>query len=68
MYYLTWQHAGAFPAGVERLWSTVAANKRNVIPILDFLIARGLQEAQEPHLQARVPKDLELLPRQKPHF
>ncbi|EIE19264.1 hypothetical protein COCSUDRAFT_48883 [Coccomyxa subellipsoidea C-169] len=53
MYFLTWQHAGAFPSETERLWTTVAANKRNIIPILDFLIARGLQEAAEPHLQAR---------------
>ena len=52
MYFLTWQHAGAFPSETERLWTTVAANKRNIIPILDFLIARGLQEAAEPHLQA----------------
>ncbi|CAL8468215.1 g7754 [Coccomyxa elongata] len=51
MYMLTWQHAAAFPGETERLWCTVAANKRNVIPILDFLITRGLQEAFEPHLQ-----------------
>jgi hypothetical protein len=44
MYYLTRQHGDAFPHEVERLWGTVAANKRNVIPILDFLISRGMQE------------------------
>lgn len=51
LYFLTWQHAAAFPSETERLWRTVAASKRNVIPILDFLITRGLQEASEPHLQ-----------------
>ena len=56
MYMLTWQHAAAFPSETERLWCTVAANKRNVIPILDFLITRGLQEASEPHLQACCPR------------
>ena len=44
MYYVTLQHGGAFPHEIERLWCTVAANKRNVIPILEFLISRGLQE------------------------
>lgn len=50
MYFVTLQHGGAFPHEIERLWSTVAANKRNVIPILEFLISRGLQE-----LNAQVP-------------
>lgn len=44
MYYVTLQHGGDFPHEIERLWCTVAANKRNVIPILEFLISRGLQE------------------------
>lgn len=44
MYYVTLQHGGAFPHEIERLWCTVATNKRNVIPILEFLISRGLQE------------------------
>ena len=44
MYYVTLQHGGAFPHEIERLWCTVAANTRNVIPILEFLISRGLQE------------------------
>lgn len=45
MYAVTGQHGAAFPAETERLWSTVAGNRRNVVPILDFLISRGLQEA-----------------------
>jgi hypothetical protein len=45
MYAVTGQHGAAFPAETERLWATVAGNRRNVIPILDFLISRGLQEA-----------------------
>ena len=44
MYYVTLQHGGAFPHEIERLWCTVATVKRNVIPILEFLISRGLQE------------------------
>lgn len=48
---MTWQHGSTFPLEIERLWSTVASNKRNIIPILDFIISRGLQEAAEPHLQ-----------------
>lgn len=51
MYYVTLQHGGAFPHEIERLWCTVAANKRNVIPILEFLISRGLQEM---NFQARL--------------
>ncbi len=51
LYYVTWQHGSMFPLEIEQLWTTVAANKRNIIPILDFIISRGLQEAAEPHVQ-----------------
>ena len=47
MYQVTWHHASTFPQETGQLWITVAANKRNVIPILDFLITQGLQEATE---------------------
>lgn len=47
MYQVTWDHASAFPHETGQLWSTVAANKRNVIPVLDFIITQGLQEAAE---------------------
>lgn len=50
MYFVTLQHGGAFPHEIERLWCTVATVKRNVIPILEFLISRGLQE-----MNAQVP-------------
>ena len=29
---------------MELLWTNVALNRRNVVPVLDFLIARGHQE------------------------
>ena len=47
MYQVTWHHASAFPLETGQLWLNVAANKRNVIPILDFVITQGLQEAAE---------------------
>ena len=47
MYQVTWHHASAFPQEAGQLWITVAANQRNVIPILDFVITQGLQEATE---------------------
>ena len=47
MYQVTWHHASAFPQEAGQLWITVAANQRNVIPILDFIITQGLQEATE---------------------
>lgn len=47
MYQVTWHHASAFPQETGQLWLNVAANKRNVIPILDFIITQGLQEAAE---------------------
>lgn len=45
MYYVTQQHGNAFPGEVERLWSTVATNRRNVIPILEFVISYGMRES-----------------------
>ncbi len=45
MYYVTQSHGHAFPVEVERLWSTLASNKRNIIPILDFLISLGMRSA-----------------------
>ena len=44
---MTWHHASAFPLETGQLWLNVAVNKRNVIPILDFVITQGLQEAAE---------------------
>lgn len=42
MYFVTAQHGAVFPHEIECLWSTVAGNKRNIIPILDFVISKGL--------------------------
>ncbi|KAL0053523.1 hypothetical protein WJX82_006983 [Trebouxia sp. C0006] len=44
MYYVTAQHGTVFPHEIERLWSTVAGNKRNIIPILDYVISKGQLE------------------------
>ena len=44
MYYVTAQHGTVFPHEIERLWSTVAGNKRNIIPILDYVVSKGQQE------------------------
>ena len=44
MYYVTLLHGAAFAYEIERLWTTVASNKHNIIPILEFLISLGLQE------------------------
>ena len=45
LYYVTQAHGDAFPAEVERLWSTVAETKHNIIPILDFIITYGIRES-----------------------
>ncbi len=44
LYYVTWQHGDQLLQETEALWQTVARNRRNVIPVLDFLLSRGLQE------------------------
>ena len=47
LYLVTKQHGAVFPHEIERLWSTVAANKRNIIPILDFVVSKGLLEGTQ---------------------
>eukprot|EP00891_Asterochloris_glomerata_P001080 jgi/Astpho2/1080/fgenesh1_pg.00017_%23_19_t len=47
LYLVTQQHGAVFPHEIERLWSTVAANKRNIIPILDFVVSKGLLEGTQ---------------------
>lgn len=32
---------------VERLWSTVARNRRNIVPVLDFLLAHAFSDSDE---------------------
>lgn len=53
--------AACFRLQVELLWTNVALNRRNVVPVLDFLIAHGLQEcnANRP-AQVSVPPQLGL--------
>ena len=47
MYYVTAQHGAVFPHEIECLWSTVANNKRNIIPILDYVISKGLTSCDQ---------------------
>lgn len=44
MYYVTWRHGDQFPDEIEKLWSTVAKKVRNVGPVLDFLITKGIED------------------------
>ena len=44
MYFVTLQHGAAAAYEIERLWTTLASNKNNIAPILEFLISLGLQE------------------------
>ena len=44
LYYVTWQHGDQLLQETEALWQTVARNRRNVIPVLDFVLSCGLQE------------------------
>lgn len=44
LYYVTWKHGDQFPDEIEKLWGTVASNTRNIIPVLDFLITKGIED------------------------
>ncbi|KAG6553135.1 hypothetical protein Mapa_005194 [Marchantia paleacea] len=44
LYYVTWRHGDQFPDEIEKLWSTVATKWRNIIPVLDFLITKGIED------------------------
>ncbi|MQL80737.1 hypothetical protein Taro_013196 [Colocasia esculenta] len=44
LYYVTWRHGDQFPDEIEKLWSTIASNPRNIGPVLDFLIAKGIED------------------------
>eukprot|EP00850_Spirogloea_muscicola_P018806 SM000176S03137 [mRNA] locus=s176:102016:119238:- [translate_table: standard] len=44
LYYVTWKHGDQFPDEIEKLWSTVAARWRNIVPVLDFLITKGIED------------------------
>ncbi|XP_076893206.1 uncharacterized protein LOC143545157 [Bidens hawaiensis] len=44
LYYVTWRHADQFPDEIEKLWRTIASKPRNIRPVLDFLITKGIQD------------------------
>ncbi|XP_050229807.1 uncharacterized protein LOC126678934 isoform X2 [Mercurialis annua] len=44
LYYVTWRHGDQFPDEIEKLWSTIASKPRNISPILDFLITKGIED------------------------
>ncbi|GKU97457.1 hypothetical protein SLEP1_g10601 [Rubroshorea leprosula] len=44
LYYVTWKHGDQFPDEIEKLWSTIASKSRNISPILDFLITKGIED------------------------
>ncbi len=56
LWYVTWQHGEALPAEVEALWTTAAANTRNIVPVLDYLITKctqGEEAGSEARARAR---------------
>lgn len=44
LYYVTWRHGDQFPDEIEKLWSTIASKPRNISPVLDFLITKGIED------------------------
>lgn len=44
LYYVTWKHGDQFPDEIEKLWSTIASKPRNISPVLDFLITKGIED------------------------
>lgn len=44
LYYVTWRHGDHFPDEIEKLWSTIASKPRNISPVLDFLITKGIED------------------------
>ncbi|XXG72020.1 hypothetical protein AAC387_Pa07g1207 [Persea americana] len=44
LYYVTWRHGDHFPDEIEKLWSTIASKPKNIIPVLDFLITKGIED------------------------
>lgn len=44
LYYVTWRHGDQFPDEIEKLWSTVAMKWRNIVPVLNFLITKGIED------------------------
>ncbi|XP_076953951.1 uncharacterized protein LOC143628189 isoform X1 [Bidens hawaiensis] len=44
LYYVTWRHGDQFPDEIEKLWSTIASKTKNISPVLDFLITKGIED------------------------
>ncbi|KAL2904779.1 Cell morphogenesis protein PAG1 [Bienertia sinuspersici] len=44
LYYVTWRHGDQFPDEIEKLWSTIASKSKNIRPVLDFLITKGIED------------------------
>ncbi|KAG4395808.1 hypothetical protein GLYMA_19G037200v4 [Glycine max] len=44
LYYVTGRHGDQFPDEIEKLWSTIASKNRNISPVLDFLITKGIED------------------------
>ncbi|XXG60233.1 hypothetical protein AAC387_Pa04g2195 [Persea americana] len=44
LYYVTWRHGDHFPDEIEKIWSTIASKPKNIIPVLDFLITKGIED------------------------
>jgi hypothetical protein len=52
------RHGDELPLEIERLWRTLAHNRRNIIPMLDFLASLGTHMSyqvswQAPHFSAQ---------------
>ncbi|CAG9464766.1 unnamed protein product [Pedinophyceae sp. YPF-701] len=46
-YWVTWHRGSHFPYEIERLWIAIAENRRNIIPVLDFLISKGVEDCSQ---------------------
>ncbi|KAK1274267.1 hypothetical protein QJS04_geneDACA009878 [Acorus gramineus] len=44
LYYVTWKHGDQFPDEIEKLWSTIASKSDNIVPVVDFLITKGIND------------------------
>ncbi|KAJ4826862.1 hypothetical protein Tsubulata_039605 [Turnera subulata] len=44
LYYVTWRHGDEYPDEIEKLWITIARKPRNISPVLDFLITKGIED------------------------
>ncbi|KAK1562074.1 hypothetical protein Q3G72_005797 [Acer saccharum] len=44
LYYVTWRHGDQFPDEIEKLWSTIASKPKNISPVVEFLITKGIED------------------------